>query len=84
MKNSKQFERWSPFILLVLLVALWQGELCVWPDDTPIGLNGCGLLVINPPWQFADQADVLLQWLFPHLKMAEQGGHAAVRWLVGE
>lgn len=59
-------------------------ELCVWPDDTPIGLNGCGLLVINPPWQFADQADVLLQWLFPHLKMAEQGGHAAVRWLVGE
>lgn len=59
-------------------------EICVWPDDTPIGLNGCGLLVINPPWQFADQADTLLQWLFPHLKMSDAGGHAAVRWLVGE
>jgi 23S rRNA (adenine2030-N6)-methyltransferase len=59
-------------------------ELCVYPDDTPVGLNGCALLVINPPYQFADQADTLLQWLFPHLKMSENGGHAAVRWLVGE
>ncbi len=59
-------------------------ELCVWPDDTPVGLNGCGLLVINPPYQFADHADTLLQWLFPQLKMSENGGHAAVRWLVGE
>ena len=59
-------------------------EVCVWPDDTPVGLNGCGLLVINPPWQFSQQADEALQWLFPHLRMSENGGHAAVRWLVGE
>lgn len=39
-------------------------EICVWPDDTPVGLNGCGLLVINPPWQFSEQADQALQWLF--------------------
>ncbi|KAA5655118.1 23S rRNA (adenine(2030)-N(6))-methyltransferase RlmJ, partial [Pseudomonas aeruginosa] len=30
------------------------------------------------------QADQALQWLFPHLRMQETGGHAAVRWLVGE
>ena len=30
-------------------------EICVWPDDTPVGLNGCGLLVINPPWQFSNK-----------------------------
>ncbi|WP_130804256.1 23S rRNA (adenine(2030)-N(6))-methyltransferase RlmJ [Acinetobacter ihumii] len=59
-------------------------EICVWPDDTPVGLNGCGLLVINPPWQFSEDADQALQWLFPHLRMQENGGHAAVRWLVGE
>lgn len=58
-------------------------EICVWPDDTPVGLNGCGLLIINPPWQFATQADAALQWLLPHLKMAE-GASASVRWLVGE
>ena len=59
-------------------------EICVWPDDTPIGLNGCALLVINPPWKFSEDADEALQWLFPHLRMSENGGHAAVRWLVGE
>jgi len=59
-------------------------EICIWPDDTPVGLNGCGLLVINPPWQFSEDADQALQWLFPHLRMQENGGHAAVRWLVGE
>jgi 23S rRNA (adenine2030-N6)-methyltransferase len=59
-------------------------EICVWPDDTPVGLNGCGLLVINPPWKFSEDADEALQWLFPHLRMSENGGHAAVRWLVGE
>ena len=59
-------------------------EVCVWPDDTPVGLNGCGLLVINPPWKFSEDADEALQWLFPHLRMNENGGHAAVRWLVGE
>lgn len=59
-------------------------ELCVWPDDTPVGLNGCGLLVINPPWQFADQAEAILQWLLPHMRMLDHAGHATVRWLVGE
>ncbi len=59
-------------------------EICVWPDDTPVGLNGFGLLVINPPWKFSEDADEALQWLFPHLRMQEIGGHAAVRWLVGE
>ena len=59
-------------------------EVCVWPDDTPVGLNGCGLLVINPPWKFSEDADEALQWLFPHLRMSGNGGHAAVRWLVGE
>ena len=59
-------------------------EVCVWPDDTPVGLNGCGLLVINPPWKFSEDADEALQWLFPHLRRSENGGHAAVRWLVGE
>ncbi|ESK38191.1 23S rRNA (adenine(2030)-N(6))-methyltransferase RlmJ [Acinetobacter nectaris] len=59
-------------------------EICVWPDDTPIGLNGCGLLVINPPWKFAQEAEEALKWLLPHLKMHETGGSFAVKWLVGE
>ncbi len=59
-------------------------ELCVWPDDIAAGLNGCGLLVINPPFGFADDADAILQWVFPYLRQHPTLGHAALRWLVGE
>lgn len=59
-------------------------ELCVWADDTPVGLNGCGVLIINPPWQFAEDAEQSLQWLFPYLRMQDNAGGSAVRWLVGE
>ncbi len=59
-------------------------ELCPWPDDVPAGLNGSALLIINPPYQFAEAADRILSWLHPHLAQAGQQGHARVRYLVGE
>jgi 23S rRNA (adenine2030-N6)-methyltransferase len=30
------------------------------PDTNPIGLNGCGLLIINPPYGFEDEAAPIL------------------------
>lgn len=83
-KDRSMIERFEKKMLKTGIKKQLICELCVWPDDTPVGLNGCGLLIINPPWQFADQAEVILQWLFPHLRMSENGGHAAVRWLAGE
>ncbi len=83
-KDRSMIERFEKKMLKTGIKKQLICELCVWPDDTPVGLNGCGLLIINPPWQFADQAEVILQWLFPHLRMTENGGHAAVRWLAAE
>lgn len=58
-------------------------ELCVLPDDTNLGLNGSGMIIINPPWPFADEAQRSLDWLLPHL--AESGrGKTQVRWLTGD
>ena len=58
-------------------------ELCVMPDDNALGLNGCGLLIVNPPYQFADEADKVLQWLLPQLSQHVLA-KASVRWLVAE
>jgi 23S rRNA (adenine2030-N6)-methyltransferase len=58
-------------------------ELCVMPDDNALGLNGCGLLIVNPPFQFADEADKVLQWLLPQLSQHVLA-KASVRWLVAE
>jgi 23S rRNA (adenine2030-N6)-methyltransferase len=62
-----------------LLVA----ELLVHPDDSPLRLNGCGMLFANPPWQF----DATLSGLLPVLgKLLAQSPRASqrVRWLSGE
>ena len=83
-KDRAMFDRFEKKMIKTGIRRQLICEVCVWPDDTPVGLNGCGLLVIYPPWKFSEDADEALQWLFPHLRMSENGGHAAVRWLVGE
>lgn len=41
-----------------------MAELLVQPDDSPLRLNGCGMAIVNAPWQF----DATLAKLLPALK----------------
>ena len=62
-----------------LLVA----ELCVHPDDSRAGLNGSGIVTINPPWRFEQDLHQLLPVL--HAVLAEGGsGRTRVAVLAGE
>jgi 23S rRNA (adenine2030-N6)-methyltransferase len=56
-------------------------EMCVTEPDSAVGLNGSGMLVINPPWQFDVDA---AQWQ-PQLHDL-LGGKSGTRvhWLVNE
>lgn len=56
-------------------------ELVVNPGSD--GLKGCGLMILNPPWQFEKEADPLLCALSQMLAQAP-GGAASLRWLVPE
>lgn len=58
-------------------------ELTVRPADSPLGLNGSGLLVANPPWKFADElAQALTE---AHAALSPDGaGESKVEWLVRE
>ncbi len=58
-------------------------ELCVHPDDSRAGLNGSGILVINPPWRYAEDLQAMLPPL--HAALAENGqGRFGVVRLAGE
>lgn len=57
-------------------------ELCVRPDTHPFGLNGCGMIVINPPWHFDEQLRAVMPWL--HTVLAENQGSERVEWIVPE
>ncbi len=48
-------------------------ELWLYPRDSRVGLNGSGLLIVNPPWQLAER---MREWL-PQLRDCLGGGPAA-------
>ncbi|MGR8935458.1 MAG: 23S rRNA (adenine(2030)-N(6))-methyltransferase RlmJ [Gammaproteobacteria bacterium] len=57
-------------------------EFC-WENDTPgLGMTGCGILIINPPYRLDEQAKSLLPWLKQML--GTENGVWRVEWLVGE
>ena len=56
-------------------------ELCVRRPDSAVGLNGSGMLIVNPPWQFDLEAAEWQTGL--HDLLGGEGG-SALRWLVNE
>jgi 23S rRNA (adenine2030-N6)-methyltransferase len=58
-------------------------ELTVAGESSTLKMKGCGLIVINPPWQFESVATPILQYLSRELAQ-EPGGGARVEWLVRE
>ena len=65
------------------LPKLLRAELVVAPLSDPTKLNGCGLIVANPPWRLADELAILLPAL---AKILARGPKPSFRrdWLGGE
>jgi 23S rRNA (adenine2030-N6)-methyltransferase len=58
-------------------------ELVVRDSDDDEFIPGCGMLVVNPPWRFDDEARAILNWLQPKLAITGRG-RSTVQWLVPE
>ena len=58
-------------------------ELAIAGEQATVKMKGCGLLVINPPWQFEAEAAPLLTFLGQALAQAPGGG-GRVDWIVRE
>lgn len=57
-------------------------ELLVRSDDSPLRLNGSGMLVFNPPWRFPETAKDILAAL--ERRLCDEGGEATLTWLKQE
>lgn len=62
----------------VLAVEFW-----ISPPDNDLSLNGSGLLIVNPPWQFDVQATAVLKVLQPLLSQSPHSGFNLI-WLKEE
>jgi 23S rRNA (adenine2030-N6)-methyltransferase len=51
-------------------------ELTIYPE-IPNHLNGCGIAIVNPPWQLDQAIQAVLPWIWKALTINGQGGHYA-------
>ncbi len=52
-------------------------ELSIYPENSPLHLNGSGIAIINPPWQLDKQILEYLPWLWKVLSLHKQGQYRA-------
>jgi len=50
-------------------------EMTIYPEDIQTGLIGCGMAIINPPWQWAETFSSVLPWLWKVLSINQQGSY---------
>ncbi len=82
-KAAREAQRMHSSLVKSGLRKLLVVELSVRPQDSPLGLNGSGMLIANPPWKIdADLSDAMHE-LKPLLEI-ESSGRVRVDWLVGE
>lgn len=65
------------------IARILAAELLLRPAEDPFRLNGCGLILVNPPWPLEDKLRRLLPALATLLG-AEPAGGTSVEWLVPE
>jgi 23S rRNA (adenine2030-N6)-methyltransferase len=58
-------------------------ELMIAGYASPMKLKGCGLVVINPPWQFEQTAGPMMEFFGEALAQAPGGG-GRIEWIVPE
>jgi 23S rRNA (adenine2030-N6)-methyltransferase len=75
-KEKAQVERFYRTIKQTIHQPVFAIELTIYPD-LPHHLNGCGMVVINPPWQFDNSIQDILPWLWKALTINDQGTYRA-------
>lgn len=58
-------------------------HLRIFDEYVPLRMNGSGIVVINPPWQFDAQLQAVGPWLWQALSPQGEGGFT-LEWLVPE
>ncbi len=82
-KASREHQRLHAALVNSGLRKLLLVELIARPADSPIGLNGSGHLIANPPWKFDAEIRDALAEIQPLLDPQGAGG-VRVEWLVPE
>jgi 23S rRNA (adenine2030-N6)-methyltransferase len=82
-KDERTLAPWLARVERAVSAPTLSLELWIYPRDSRVGLNGSGLLLVNPPYQFEQRAALWQQELHAVLDKARHGG-SSLQWLVRE
>lgn len=82
-KDERTLAPWLARVQQAVMAATLSLELWIYPRDSRVGLNGSGLLLVNPPYQFEARAALWQQQLHGLLDKSRHGG-SKLAWLVPE
>lgn len=82
-KYRPPVERFQRAILATGIRKILAAEFQPYPEESTFRLNGCGMLVINPPWKLDKTLAALLPYLLIPLRKHGHG-HSTVDWWVPE
>ncbi len=82
-KNRPPVERFHQALVATGMRRILVAELAPYPEDSSFRLNGCGMVVINPPWKLDETLRDLLPKLLDVLRQ-HPAGRSDVFWLVPE
>ena len=72
-KERRSTERFLHSLKQKIERPLLAVELSIYPDNTAASLNGNGLVIVNPPWQFNEEIKSIMPWLWHTLSPNKQG-----------
>lgn len=72
-KEKAQIDRFYRTLTTHIQHPILAVEVTIFPD-LPNHLNGCGLVIINPPWQLDTTLQEVLPWIWNSLTINNQGG----------
>ena len=79
-KDMAQVERFHDALQALMIPKILRAEILIRePADARL-LNGCGLMLVNPPWTLSGDLDVLLPFLADRLSVAPGSRHR-LKWV---
>jgi 23S rRNA (adenine2030-N6)-methyltransferase len=74
-KDYRSIERFHKALQQRIDKPILITELSIYPDVLSTHLNGCGLAIINPPWQLHQELNAVLPWLWERFSPDQKGGY---------
>lgn len=82
-KSRPPIERFHRALVASGIRKMLLAEFSPYPEDSEFRLNGCGMVLVNPPWKLEETLRPVLPWLLTVLRQ-HPAGRSSITWLVPE